>query len=462
MIDISALSLYNDDRNSQEVDIMFLLESNERIGEYLRSLIEDREKLSITDFCKKFLTEKYSKVNYTEDNLKDELKTTKNTFSKILSGKQGVTLEQLSILSKLLSISCEEILSAGKHYAPTRNHITNYDIAQSHDREVWDEYMKREDTIFLNCDEYCKTVIDYALEFKNYAFMKYLLDEGFIWFVDPNADVYDMYGYRAGTSIKPKELAKSHPENRLPTEIQFQDRLRTQTIALAIETEDYDILESLRAREIPEMHTLTWNGINPDFYKSENLIEAIANSENEKIIDYFSDEFTIMSINNKELTVVFPFLSDVIEYMLKIKNEKAAETALKKAIFHNKSTFNKINDMIKRAFQLYHDSQTEQMERLIKVCTETGCSVNDANMIKRFKENADNYSHIYSTFNVDKYNYVSFYYRDKGQYSDIITNICKVTNKNGTPEIKKLIEELNEWYNKIISLGGERYAEILL
>ena len=169
---------------------MFLLESNERIGEYLRSLIEDREKLSITDFCKKFLTEKYSKVNYTEDNLKDELKTTKNTFSKILSGKQGVTLEQLSILSKLLSISCEEILSAGKHYAPTRNHITNYDIAQSHDREVWDEYMKREDTIFLNCDEYCKTVIDYALEFKNYAFMKYLLDEGIIWFVGDKKDDY--------------------------------------------------------------------------------------------------------------------------------------------------------------------------------------------------------------------------------------------------------------------------------
>ena len=437
--------------------------NDKEIGAHLKELMNGMGYKTTAAFCRKYLLEINNKVNYTKDKLNEDLKPTKNTFSRILRGKQRIQLEQLPILSRLLCVSYEEIISAGKLYAPTKNHVTNYDIAQSHDRGVWDEYMKREDTIFLNCDEYCKTVIDYALEFKNYAFIKYLIDEDFIWFVDPNADVCDMYGYRAGTSIKPKELARNYPENRLPTEIQFQDRLRTQTIALAIENEDYDILESLRAREIPEMHKLTWNGINPiHIYKNEHLIETIANSENEKIIDYFSDEFTIMSINNKEITVVFPFLSDVIESMLNNKKEKSVETALKKAISHNKSTFNKLNDMIKRACQLYHDSQTEQMERLIKVCTETGCSVNDANMIKRFKENADNYSHIYSTFNIDKYNYVSFYYRDNGQYSDIITNICKVTSKKGTPEIKKLIKELNEWYNKIVSLGGEKYAEILL
>ena len=437
--------------------------NDKKIGAHLKELIDERGYKSTADFCRRYLIEKYNTVNYTEDKLNEDLKTAKNTFSKILNGKQRITLEQLPILSKLLCVSCEEILSAGKQYASTRNHVTNYEIAQSHDRKVWDEYMKREDTIFLNCDEYCKTVIDYALEFKNYAFMKYLLDEGFIWFVDPNADDCDMYGYRAGTSIKPKELAKNYPENRLPTEIQYQDRLRTQTIALAIENEDYDILESLRAREIPEMHQLTWNGINPAFInKNEDLIEAIANSENEKVIDYFSDEFTIGIYNNKNITVVFPFLSDVIEKMLEIGNEKAAAVALKKAIFHNKDTFNKIDDMIKMACKLHHDSQTEQMERLIKVCTETGCSVNDANMIKRFKENADNYAYIYSTFNVDECNYVSFHYRNNGQYHDIITNICKVTSKKGSAEIKSLVKGLNECYNRIISLGGEKYAKILL
>lgn len=442
---------------------MFLLESKENIGKYLKKLIKERGFEKDADFSRAYLKEKYRNIDYTEDDLNEDLKTTKSTFSQIFSGDKGITIEHLAIISKLLCVSCEEILSAGKQYASTRNHVTNYEIAQSHDRKVWDEYMKREDTIFLNCDEYCKTVIDYALEFKNYAFMKYLLDEGFIWFVDPNADDCDMYGYRAGTSIKPKELAKKYPENRLPTEIQFQDRLRTQTIALAIENEDYDILESLHAREIPEMHKLTWDGINPAFiYKNEALIEAIANSENEKVIDYFSDEFTIGIYNNKNITVVFPFLSDVIEKMLEIGNEKAAAVALNKAITHNKDTFNKIDDMIKMACKLHHDSQTEQMERLIKVCTETGCSVNDANMIKRFKENADNYAYIYSTFNVDECNYVSFHYRNNGQYHDIITNICKVTSKKGAAEIKSLVKELNECYNRIISLGGEKYAKILL
>ena len=440
------------------VTVMYEL-NDKKIGAHLKELIDERGYKTTADFCRDYLKLKQPSQNITETILQNE----RNRFGAILKGDKKIQTHDLPILSELLCVSCEEILSAGKCYAPTINHVTNYEIAQSHDRKVWDEYMKREGTIFLNCDEYCKTVIDYALEFKNYAFMKYLLDEGFIWFVDPNTDDCDMYGYRAGTSIKPKELAKNYPENRLPTEIQFQDRLRTQTIALAIENEDYDILESLRAREIPEMHQLTWNGINPAFiYKNEDLIEAIANSENEKVIDYFSDEFTIGIYNNKNITVVFPFLSDVIEKMLEIGNEKAAAVALKKAITHNKDTFNKIDDMIKMACKLHHDSQTEQMERLIKVCTETGCSVNDANMIKRFKENADNYAYIYSTFNVDECNYVSFHYRNNGQYHDIITNICKVTSKKGSAEIKSLVKELNEWYNKIISLGGEKYAKILL
>ena len=44
----------------------------------------------------------------------------------------------------------------------------------------------------------------------------------------------------------------------------------------------------------------------------------------------------------------------------------------------------------------------------------------------------------------------------------IATNIIKMTRKGRNPEIQQLIDELNEWYNKIISLGGEKYAEILL
>ena len=175
--------------------------NDKKIGEHLKELIDERGYKSTADFCRRYLIEKNNTVNYTEDNLNEDLKTAKNTFSKILSGKQSITLEQLPILSKLLCVSCEEILSAGKKYAPTINHITNYEIAQSSDRNIWDEYMKREDKLFLNCDEYRKTVIDYALEFRNYGFIKYLLDEEFIWFVDNSKEGYGLY-YGAGTSIK--------------------------------------------------------------------------------------------------------------------------------------------------------------------------------------------------------------------------------------------------------------------
>ena len=58
--------------------------------------------------------------------------------------------------------------------------MTNYEIAFTDDPRVWKKYMEREDKIFLNSDEYGKTVIEYALEFKNYKFMKYLMDEGYM------------------------------------------------------------------------------------------------------------------------------------------------------------------------------------------------------------------------------------------------------------------------------------------
>ena len=42
MIAISNSSMYNDVRNSQEVETMFLLESKENIGKYLKKLIKER------------------------------------------------------------------------------------------------------------------------------------------------------------------------------------------------------------------------------------------------------------------------------------------------------------------------------------------------------------------------------------------------------------------------------------
>ena len=53
-----------------------------------------------------------------------------------------------------------------------------YKWLEAKDPKEWDKYINREDKLILNSDEYCKTVLDYALELGNYEFIKYLMDNG--------------------------------------------------------------------------------------------------------------------------------------------------------------------------------------------------------------------------------------------------------------------------------------------
>ena len=53
-------------------------------------------------------------------------------------------------------------------------------------------------------------------------------------------------------------------------------------------------------------------------------------------------------------------------------------------------------------------------------------------------------------------NLVSFFYNPaKHEYVGFVTNIIHVEGKYGTPLIKELLRELNETFDKIISLKGE-------
>ena len=406
---------------------MFKLASNKEIGEYLRKLTREHGHKNDTDFDKAYLDEKYGRGNWNEDNLK----TTKNTFSQIFNGQKGITTEQLMIVSKLLCVSCEEILSAGKHYVPTKNHITNYEIAQSKNKKVWDEYMKREDRLFLNCDEYRKSVIDYALEFENYDFIKYLLDEGFIWFVSESHYDNDI-SYGAGTKIKSNwDRFSPLPDGFTTQELFEKDKLRTQTAVLAIKHGDCDILDSLRARETPDIHnvnTFILGSVNFNLTQNRNddLIEAIALTENEKIIDYFSEEFIIKNRDVNENTYIFPYLSDVIEKMIENKNYKSAEVIIRKAIEHNKNTYNKISDIIDKCYKYFIDLYGRE-------------DVVSNIDIKNYIEYRDNW--------------VSVLVLIMRSPMSLKTNIIKVKSKCSS--LESLIKELNEWHNKIISLGGE-------
>ena len=103
-----------------------------------------------------------------------------NRICQIKKGRKWIQVEDLPIFSDILGVSIEELLSAGNYFIPDASRMTNYSVAFSKDRKIWEEYVNNPEGVFVNYDEYGKSVIDYALQFKNYDFLKYLLDEGII------------------------------------------------------------------------------------------------------------------------------------------------------------------------------------------------------------------------------------------------------------------------------------------
>ncbi len=61
---------------------------------------------------------------------------------------------------------------------------------------------------FFNVDEYKKTVLEYAIEFNNYDFIKFFIDNKYIWFDSGDSNDYGTT-FGAGTSI-PKTEIKEH------------------------------------------------------------------------------------------------------------------------------------------------------------------------------------------------------------------------------------------------------------
>lgn len=251
------------------------------------------------------------------------------------------------------------------------------------------------------------------------------------------------------------------PDQFMQRELYEEDKLRTQTAVLAIENGDCDVLDNLHALEIPELHDVTiWGTDNLDFVKNRNddLIEAIAASENEEIIAYFSDEFPVQDRWKRENSLMFPFLNDVIKIMLDNNNNKCAEFIIRKMIAHNKSTYEKTYSLIKEACQAEYSLIQKNKEKIIKEAYQNGVSLEELHV--KFKTEEDVKRDVICCFKYDNANnVVTFFY---GKDIGIATNIFFVNSRNGSPAIKKLIEELNEWYNRIISLGGEKYAKILL
>lgn len=403
--------------------------NNEEIGTFVSSLIEEKYG-SARKFCTAYL-----KTADEAEPAEDAIRNMANRLSQIKKGTKAIQAYDLPIFSELLDVSFEQILSAGKCGDPKNSRLTNYTVAQSHNKKVWMTYIEKDDKPILNPDEYEKTVLDYAIEFRNYDFLKFLMDKNYIWF-DSQRDNDYIVTFGAGTCIqrnKFEECSDSafirQPQmNGLQFKLKTEDQLRMYIISLAADHNDLKMLEKLRAREIPELyykaHYLSC--AHPDFnvHYNKAMVSHIAKS-NDKVLDYFTDPFEIRDQirykdgSKRRHTFVFPYISQLLNMLIE-NNSTFLEKALEKAIAHNEETLEKLRSLIKQSI-------------------DNGCYYNDG-----WKREA-----IFS----ENGNIVSF--RDPLAVTGIITNIANVTKESKDAQVNVLIEQLNKSYNKVRNIRAE-------
>ena len=422
---------------------MFKIKTNEGIGDYLGYLIL-RKYSSNRKFCKDYL-----KLDSRPEN-DDEVRKMANRMSQIIKGAKAIQTYDLPIFTELLNVTCEQILSAGESCVPKSQRTTNYSIAFSKSKEEWDAYIKREDKLILNPDEYDKTVIDYAIEAGNYKFIKYLMDKEYIWFVNNEHNkrfCYHTFG--AGTSIERRPIG-SH--DMLQYKLDAEDNLRMNVIAMAVDNNDFNMLDTLKAREIPMLYNIvhfsSWVNIDEqNIYEPSRLVKIIADASDE-IIEYFTTPFEVKEphpckgCEARSFTFVFPFYSELLAELIK-RNHKYTEFALRTAIEHNKNTYEQLKQQIEA-------SVDRDMKDYIKYS-------NDKNM---FQSERDAYlekakkGFLYNTAKE-----VDFYKKlHVVRFSNIWitrTNIIFVSKKSSNLIIHRLIEDVNLFYNKIIRIQDE-------
>lgn len=409
---------------------MFKVENNAKIGKYLDNIIKQQYK-SRRAFCKAYISESGEEPN------DQTIANMNNRLTQIIKGNKAIQTYDLPYFTELLGVSCEQILSAGKCPPPLTNRVTNYLIANSKNEEEWEKYINREDKLFLNADEYCKTVLDYAFEFKNYEFIKYLMDKKYIWFDSQDDKDYAMT-FGAETSIKRR--AVHNIDCGLQKELTYKDELRIKLIALACDNNDIQMLNDLRAREIPQLYYMNYVSHThrefPDVSAGHNaeMIEHIASS-NEFILDYFTDPFEIRdNVKHKDgskrtHTFMFPYISELLNRLAAAKSP-FMETALKKALRYNEKTYKRLCKLTLAVKNDAYYSSDYMKGVWIKACKDEFQLYEDEDVVAFGASLTAPYKRI----------------------EGMITNVPHITLKPATPALKYLADELNESYLKIVSL----------
>ncbi len=412
---------------------MFKHEENEKIGKYLSKLIEQNYG------SQRAFGRTYLKLRDKREPSEEEVTNMANRLSQIIKGNKAVQTYDLPCFSKLLGASCEQILSAGACCTPTSLRLTNYSIACSKNPEEWEAYVNHSDKPILNCDEYCKTVLDYAVEFGNYDLIKYLIDNNYIWF-DDGSDTPHFRYFRAGTSIEPRP--HSEVDYGLFHALNEKNELRRNLIILAIDQNDIQMLKYLHAEADAELYSsisgsgyLSHYPYDFDKFYGLDMLQHIADSS-EYVLDYFTDPFVIENHASQRVWThkfFFPPISSLLDLLVAQKSI-FTETALKKALKHNKETYDQLLHLIK----LVKDDKYYKQDLWKESCKENITFDENSNMIS-----------FHTITLCQKPNHME----------GIITNIVHISNFPCSPILKHLAEEINELYDTIRNIG-EHLEEI--
>lgn len=407
--------------------------NNDTVGNYLSKLIEQRFN-SQRQFCIAYLK---VERDISDDPPVEDVNRMANRVSQIIKGAKAIQTYDLPIFSQLLGVSIEEILSGGKKRDPKYRCPTNYSIAQSHDRSEWIAYIENKKQPILNTDEYGYTLLEYAIKFENYDLIRFLVQEKYIWFEIRRDPQRGEKIFVAGTNIQRIQFdeedgvfIRRYDWDDLQQKISTEDQLRKKIISFAVDRDDFEMLEKLQARTIPELQNkVTYlHARMPDFdilYEGvEDMVKHVARAS-DRVLAYFTEPFVVTGgfIRNEEKRkhmFVFPFSSQLLDELIE-NRAPYLKTALERMVAHNESTKARLDSMIKRSVENECYFSTYWKQAL------------------DFEENGD-FIHFFDTTEPDQ----------------LITNIVKVTKESDDPEIAALIERLNQSYEYMKKLNQEK------
>lgn len=399
---------------------MFTVKTNKEIGSYLKSLITHQYN-SVRQFCIAYL-----KIDNRDFEDSDEIRNLANRFSQILNGNKSVQTYDLPIISELLSVSCEDILSCGDTKVPLSNRRTNYSIAFSNNKDDWEDYLSREDHIAAYADEYGKTILDYAIEFKNYDLIRYLIDKKYILLVsdDPNLFPFPNFGAESTISERPYDhltLNDTLRENKL---------LRSKIISLAILNNDIDVLDNFKARVFPPQFEMNhyFNDFDLTEYYDKVFIKDISESQN-NVFDYFLKEYTTKTYGGRyDVVWLFPFIGELVDTCIKNKKYNRALKAMNVIAEHNKTIYEKLHKTYLLAAKTMKDLRFS-------------ISFQDA------------LSGIKNDYRINRYkDYVSFHPYYLKDFEPISSNIIRLNCSCKDESVQEKIDEVNNLYDRILNL----------